>query len=141
LHLLAHSYYLDRQLPAEAANELHAAESIYEGCQAEIHPEMLTPFVINQALAHRDAVRARLWWDRMEAKKPTWLNGDYWMARSALHWVEGRPNDASAAWGKAQEYLSRMPEAGTYAFDREQLAILKRAVATESPVLELVTAS
>jgi len=141
LHLLAHSYYLDQQQPAEAANELNAAESIYEACQAEIHPEMLTPFVINQALAHRDAVRARLWWDRMEAKKPTWLNGDYWMARSALCWVEGHPNDASAAWGKAQEYLSRMPQAGTYAFDREQLAILKRAVATESPVQELVAVS
>jgi hypothetical protein len=77
----------------------------------------------------------------LEAKKPTWLNGDYWMARSALYWIEGHPNDASAAWGKAQEYLSRMPQAGTYAFDREQLAILKRAVATESPVQELVAVS
>jgi hypothetical protein len=91
-------------------------------------------FVMEEALAKRDAARARLWWDRLEAKKPTWFNGDYWMARSALCWVEGNRDEARAAWAKAKEYLDRMPDVGTYAFDRESLALLKTRIEADSSV-------
>jgi hypothetical protein len=134
LHLLAHSYYTDRGQMDRAANQLNEAEKLYDECAVQIPAELLPAFVMEEALAKRDAVRARLWWDRLEAKKPTWFNGDYWMARSALCWVEGNRDEARSACARAQEYLDRMPDVGTYAFDRESLALLKRGIEADSSV-------
>jgi Zn-dependent protease len=139
LHLLARSYYLDIGRPGEADLQLNEAEKIYDECAEQISPNLLPSFVVGESLMRRDAARARLWWDRMEAKRPTWLNGDYWMARSALCVVEGNLDEGWAAWAKAQEYLRSMPEAGTYAFDRELLEVLKRAIETESSTTSRVS--
>jgi saccharopine dehydrogenase-like NADP-dependent oxidoreductase len=59
------------------------------------------------------------------------------MARSALRWAEGDRAEADAAWIKAEEYLGRMPAAGTYAFDRDALAQLRKTLSTESVTEEL----
>ena len=134
LHLLAHSHYTDRGQLDRAGDELREAEKIYDGCAVQVPAKLLPMFVMEEALAKRDAARARLWWDRLEAKKPTWFNGDYWMARSALCWVEGNRDEARAAWAKAKEYLNRMPDVGTYAFDRESLALLKTRIEADSSV-------
>lgn len=134
LYLLAHSHYTDLGQLDRAGDELREAEKIYDGCAVQVPAELLPAFVMEEALAKRDAVRARLWWDRLEAKRPTRFNGDYWMARSALCWAEGNRDEARSAWIRAQEYLDRMPDVGTYAFDRESLALLKRGIEANSSV-------
>jgi len=50
--------------------------------------------------AARRAGTARLWWKRMEAKKPTHFGVDYRLAQSALFWIEGRKEEAREAWNK-----------------------------------------
>jgi len=133
LHLLAHAYYLDHGASREALNEIIRAEALYDNCAAKIPAEFHFSLVIEEAITRRDAAWARHWWDLMEAKKLTQLNGDYWMARSALCWIEGKHDESLAAWGKAHDYLRTMPQTGTYAFDRDCLAILKRTIESELP--------
>lgn len=133
MHLAAHSYYVDRAMDQLAGEEMRAAQALYEQHEQEIAGVLLSSFVIDEAVVRRDAAKARQWWDRMTQKKPPRANGDYWMAESALCWVEGRRDEAQAAWRRAEEWLRRMPEAGTYAFDRDQLAKLKQVIDTASP--------
>lgn len=131
LRLLAHSYYADREQLAQGMEELDEASALYDTCATKIPAGWHTTFVIEEATIRRDRVLARTWWDRMEAKNPTWLNGDYWMAKSALHWIEGDSEAAKAAWSKAAQYLAEMPQTGTYDFDRDVLARL--AAMIQSP--------
>jgi hypothetical protein len=128
LHLLAKSYYIDHDAPGEVHNEMLQALTIYNDCAPSIPAELHYSFILEAALFRRDAAQARLWWDRMEAKKPTCLNGDYWMARSALCWLEGKPDEAHAAWAKAHAYLATMPCTGTYEFDRDILARIEHTI-------------
>jgi hypothetical protein len=58
-------------------------------------------FVHFHAVSNRDAAAAHLWWDRMHAKKIERKNVDYWLAASALAWIEGRLPDAEEAWRQA----------------------------------------
>lgn len=132
LHLLAHSYYLDHGQPRQAANHLHRAEIVYDAAPDKIPGELLSAFVIRAAIDERDPERARLWWNRLTAKKLRWLSADYWMARAALCWVENNSGEAATALAHAQEYLDRMPQTGTYAFDRECLASLTKTLKVES---------
>lgn len=111
--------------------ELAEAERLYERCAAQVPAEFLYIFVMQEAASLRDVERARMWWDRMAAKKPGRVNGDYWMAWAALCWAEGNRVEAASAWQKAEAYLGTMPQTGTYSFDREILAGLKRTMATE----------
>jgi len=130
LRLLAYSFYIDRRQPEMALQELSAAAEIYQGCAAKIPAELHYGLVIGAAMERRDAAQARMWWDRMEAKNPTWLNGDYWLGKSALHWTEGDCEAAKAAWNKAAQYLAEMPQVGTYAYDRDVLARLAAMIQT-----------
>ena len=93
--------------------------------------EWYYPLVSNAALHLHDPKRARLWWDLAQAKKPKVFNGDYWMARSALAWIEGDLDEARSAWAKADEYLRGMPHTGAYEFDRDCLAALKKTIDTD----------
>jgi hypothetical protein len=131
LRLLAHSYYVDSGQPGAASLAIEQAESVYEECAEKLPAEGHYSLVIDAALQRRDAARARLWWDRAEAKKPGLLNGDYWMARSALAWIEGDLDEARSAWAKADEYLRGMPHTGAYEFDRDCLAALKKTIDTD----------
>ena len=133
LHLFAHSYYLDRAQPQEAAREMQAAEAAYDKCAQHVPAELHSSFVVYEAAVRHDAARARLWWERMEAKKPTLLTADYWMAQSSLYWVEGKKEESQAAWNKAEAFLNRMPSVGTYAFDRDRLTELKQVTGTNAP--------
>jgi len=139
LHLLAHSYYVDCGRRSDADDQMREADKVFEKYQSQIRAELLPSFVMNEALVRRDPARARLWWDRMEGKKPKLITADYWMARSALRWSEGDRAEAEAAWVKADEYLGRMPAAGTYVFDRDVLAQLKKTISTESVAEELAS--
>ncbi len=134
LCLLAHSCCVDRGLTEQARLEMREAEKVYDSGDAGIPAALLLGLVVEEAVVARDPARARLWWDRMESKKPKRITADYWMAKSALSWVEGNRAEADAAWTKADEYLRTMPQTGTYAFDRDRLAELGQAIAIEAPV-------
>lgn len=134
LCLFAHSLCLDRGLIEKARIEMKEAERIYDRNSTVIPAELLAPFVVDEALVARDPARARLWWDRMEAKKPRALTADHWMAKCALDWAEGNRAEAETAWAKADEYLRGMPRAGAYEFDRDRLTELKAAIVSEPTV-------
>jgi hypothetical protein len=90
LHLLSYTHFLDRGELAKAAEELErAAALIYHHSVCNVPAELLTVFVFGTAYIWRNAESARAWWTQMEAKKPVRFNVDYWLAASALYWVEG----------------------------------------------------
>ncbi|WP_263367720.1 M50 family metallopeptidase [Edaphobacter bradus] len=128
LRLHASSYYLDRGQITEATQSLAEAEAIYRDSAQNISAELHTAFVFRTAFLRRDAAAARLWWQRMEAKNPTRFNVDYWLARSALCWVEHHLDEAQEAWHKAFALAQQLPKAGAYEYDRYRATLLWRAL-------------
>jgi Peptidase family M50 len=126
LRLFATSYYLDRGDLDQARAWLAEAESMYPEVAAQVSADLLTSFVFDSAFLCRDAVSARQWWGRMEAKKPTHLGFDYWLAQSALFWVENRSDEAREAWTKADKLAQNLPSAGMCQFDRYRCSEMKR---------------
>ncbi|MBV8630190.1 MAG: M50 family metallopeptidase [Silvibacterium sp.] len=141
LHLLAKTYYLDHGATQEALTEILQAASLYDDCSTSIPATLHTSFILGEVLTRCYAAQARLWWDRMEAKKPTRFNGDYWMARCAVCWLERNRDESHAAWAKAHDYLATMPRTGAFEFDREILAALGRTIGVESAVEHLSVSS
>jgi hypothetical protein len=118
LRLFAYTYFFDSGKLREAEEALREAESIYHQSASDIPAELLTVFVFGDAYLRRDAVAAREWWTRMDAKKPTRFNSDYWRAYSALQWAEGNLKEANDAWEKSNALAQQLPQAGEYEFDR-----------------------
>jgi hypothetical protein len=71
---------------------------------------------------------AHNWWTRMEARKPTRFNVDYWKAYSALCWIEGNRSEANEAWEKSNTLAQQLPKAGEYEFDRYCCSKLRQAM-------------
>jgi hypothetical protein len=67
----------------------------------------------------------------MEAKKSTHFGVDYWLAQSALLWIEGRKDDARKAWEKGDLLAQQLPAAGDYEFDRYRCALLHDCIEKE----------
>ncbi len=135
LHLLlcACQYYEDcGQLP-EASAALAAAQTIYDENVIDLPGPLHTVFVIGSVWLNRDAAAARVWWDRMEAKKDNRKNVDFWLAKAALLWIEGDQADAEDAWQEANLDAQRLPQFGAYEFDRFRCASL-REMLNETPV-------
>ena len=128
LRLYAYIHFLDEGMDVEAGQALMDAESIYHKSAADIPAELHTEFVFGNAYVRRDAAAAREWWTRMEAKKPTRFNEDYWRASSALHWIEGNLREANEAWEKCKVLAQELPEAGAYEFDRYCCLLLRRVL-------------
>ncbi len=128
VRLYAYTYFLDQGRMSEAAEALRGAESIYEESASDIPAELHTVFVFGSAYVRRDAVAAREWWTRMQARKPACFNADYWMANSALHWIEGKLKEANEAWEKSNNLAQRLPIAGAYEFDRYCCSLLRTAL-------------
>ncbi len=128
LRLLGSLYYLDCERVSEAIQSVAEAEKLYQESASEIPAELHTDFVFSKAFLQRDAVGARLWWDRMEAKKPTRFNSDYWGARSALLWSENHLEEAGEAWQKGYALAQQLPRAGAYEFDRHRFALLREVL-------------
>jgi hypothetical protein len=135
LRLFAYLYFLDQGKTLEAGEALTEAEAIYHRCASDIPAEFHTDFVFGNAYVRRDAASAREWWDRLEAKKPTRFNEDYWRAYSALHWIEGHLKEANEAWQKCNVLAEQLPKAGAYDFDRYCCSLLRKAL-DESSVAE-----
>jgi len=120
----------------EACAAMAAAEAIYDSCGVELSAPLHTVFVLNHACNHHDAAAARLWWERMKTKKIEHQNSGYWLARTALLWVEGRLAEAEEAWQKANAKVKKLPEFGGYALDRARCAQLRQALDQASGVVE-----
>ena len=135
LHVFRCQYYLDRGMLPEAAEAITAAENIHHRESLDIPAELHTSFVFDAAYVKRNPVSAREWWERMEAKKPTRLNADYWLAHSALHWIEGDLDVANGSWLKGNAIAQQLPQAGGYDFDRYCFFLLRQAI-DKSAVLE-----
>lgn len=133
LRLLAYNYYFDRDQTVEAAESVREAGLIYRDCASEIPGELLMTFVFCNAFICRDASAARQWWSHLQARKPVRFNVDYWLAASALYWIEGDLRSAAEAWEKANALAQRLPKAGSYDFDRDCCSLLRRAI-DEVPV-------
>lgn len=128
LRLHASSYYLDRGQVSEAAHAFAQAELICRDSVPNLPLELHAPFVFRKAYLQHDAAGARQWWDRMEAKRPTRFMVDYWLAGAALHWIEGRLDEARSAWNKANALARQLPSAGAYEFDRYRCDLMKKAI-------------
>ncbi|MFY9746329.1 MAG: M50 family metallopeptidase [Acidobacteriaceae bacterium] len=125
LRLLAAAYYLDRGCIADATQALADAEAIYLESAPDIPAELHTPFIFGKAYLQHDADGARLWWERMEARKPL-RNADYWIARSAFLWSQHRLDEAREAWEKGNALAQRLPNVGAYETDRDCFALLHK---------------
>jgi hypothetical protein len=132
LRLFASYYFLDRDMIPETCGALAEAESVYLESASDISAELHTDFVFGNALLRRDAAKALQWWERMEGKKPTHFGVDYWLAQSALRWIESRPLEAYEAWNKGNILAQQLPAAGIYEFDRYRCSLL-RQVLDEAP--------
>jgi hypothetical protein len=128
LHLLAYSHFFDKGDFATAGEELEQAALIYSKSASNIPGELLTVFVFGTAYIWRNPESTRAWWKRMEAKKPVRVNVDYWLAASALHWMEGAILDARASLEKANSLALQLPQAGAYDFQRHSCTLLRHAL-------------
>lgn len=137
LRLLASSYYLDRGCLAEAGQALQEAEAIFQRSATDIPAELCTAFIFGKAYVQRDGAGTRLWWDRMEAKKPQRHDADYWLARSAFCWSEQRLEEAWESWEKGNALVTTLPRVGVYESDREHFALLRRELESAGAVAAL----
>ncbi len=128
LRIFEGDYHLDRGEQTEAVQAFQRACAIYVQSATDISVELYSVFVFDWAFLLRDAAAARQWWERMEAKKPTRFNVDYWRAKSALAWIEGDRKNANDAWEKSNLAAQKLPHAGAYEFDRYLCALLRRAI-------------
>jgi len=133
LRLLAHSHFLDKGDLSRAGEKLEQAALIYNQSASNVPGELLTVFVVGTAYIWRNADSTRAWWAHLEAKKPVRFNADYWLAASALQWVEGNLTDANESWEKANSLAQKLPPAGAYEFQRYCCSILRHAL-NEIPV-------
>jgi hypothetical protein len=133
LRLYAYMYFFDQGNLAEAGRSLKDAECIYHSSASDLPAELCTEFVFANAYVLRDPIAAREWWTRMEGKKPTGRNEDYWKASSALHWIEGDLKSANEDWEKCNTLVQQLPRTGAYEFDRH-CSLLLRKVIDEAPV-------
>ena len=128
LRMFASYYFFDCGKIPEARQAFSEAESVYHESASDIPAELHTDFVFGAAFLQRDADGARQWWERMEAKKPTHFGVDYWLAQSALHWIEGHREEAHEAWSKGNTMAQQRPAAGVYEFDRYRYTLLRQAL-------------
>lgn len=125
LRMYACWFFFDSGQFPNALRALEEAESVYAQGAPGLSPELHSELVFANALLKRDAVAARLWWERMQREEAPRLTADYWKARSALLWIENRVEPARAAWDRGNERAQELPHAGAYEFTRHCFAHLR----------------
>src|ERR1035437_2764993 len=125
LHLCAAKSFEDLGQFGEARASLAEAEAVYSD-SIDLPVSTHTIFVFQHACLNCDATAARLWWNRMIEKKPERLDVDYWLARTALLWIEGRIHEAEQAWQNAAAEAQALPSFGAYDLDRARCALLRQ---------------
>lgn len=126
LRLFKYNHYMDCGRLQEAGRAIKEAEAIYDKPGIKLPAPLHTVFVFANAYVLRDASAARAWWQRMEALKPTRFNVDYWLASSALQWIEGNLAQANEDWAKCNDKALKLPATGAYEFDRYLCSLLRR---------------
>lgn len=124
LRLYAYTYYLDREELCAAERTLGEAEAICRQLASGAPHELLSALVFGAGYVRRDPVAAREWWNRIDADSRARPDTSYWIARSALLWVEGDPRSARAAWQRANVLAEKLPRAGAYEFERHCCSML-----------------
>ena len=124
-YLCAAMSFEDAGRVPEARAALASAEAIYNNFPINLPVPLHTVFIIDHACLNRDPAAARLWWDRMKAKKPEPPTIDYWLARTALLWIEGNLSEAEQAWHQADARAQNLPHFGAYEFDRYRSTLLR----------------
>lgn len=127
LRLLAYWHFLDQEKIMEAGEALTQAAQIYNQSASNISAELLSHFVFGAAYLWRKAEVTGIWWKRFENAKPRRFDAEYWLAASALHWVNGNLDDAQKALSKADLLAQKLPSAGAYEFDRYCCSLLRHA--------------
>ncbi|MGA2217711.1 MAG: M50 family metallopeptidase [Terracidiphilus sp.] len=128
LRLFKYSHFMDCGRLQEAGQAIKEAEAIYDKPGTKLPAPLHTVFVFANAYVLRDASAARAWWQRMTALKPTRFNVDYWLASSALQWIEGNLAQANEDWAKCNDKALKLPAAGAYEFDRYLCSLLHRVM-------------
>jgi hypothetical protein len=119
---------MERSCISFSPEALEEASAIYENSASDVLPELHTDLIFGAAFVQHDAVAARRWWDRMETKKPTRFNIDYWRAKTALDWIEGDVKGANEDWAKCDAAAQKLPNTGAYEFDRYLCSLLRAAM-------------
>jgi len=125
LRLFATSHYLDQNQLPEARAQFAEAVAICSDSGINIPPELLTTFVFNSVFLERDAAASRRYWDLYESKSPAYFGVDYWLSRSALHFIENHPLEARDAWNVGAALARELPTAGAYEFDRDRYRLMR----------------
>lgn len=124
-HICAAAIFSDRGRVDEESKELEKAEAYYDNFAIDLPALLHTPFIRHYATHHRDAARARLWWNRMSRKKVDPHKIDTLLAAGSLAWIEGRANDAETIWQQADAVARALPQFGVYESDRDGVAALR----------------
>jgi len=109
----------------EARASFADATRLYQETRLNIPTDLLTSFVFNSVYLDRDAASARRFWNLYESKSPTHFGVDYWLSRSALHWIENHPLEARDAFATGSALADQLPHAGAYDFDRDRYRGMK----------------
>jgi hypothetical protein len=133
LRLFAASHYLDCGEMERARIFFLEAEKLYRDSNLNLAGELLTTFVFDSVVLCHDAAGARAWWDLMESKSPSHFGVDYWLSRSALHWIENQPMESLDAWQNGNALVTNLPDAGAYNFDKDRYALLRGLLNTAPP--------
>lgn len=128
LRLFKYLHHVDSGRIHEGIAAAADAEALYPELAKTLDADLHTDFIFVNALFRRDLEAARLWWQRMEAKGITRFKVDYWKARTALLWLEGRAVEAEEAWEKGYAMTRHLPSAGAYEFDRWCFQKLREAL-------------
>jgi hypothetical protein len=128
LRLAAYDYFCDCGEVGEARQALMDAERCCGLSWPLIPASCVQTLVFGNALLCRDAVSARQWWERLAAVKPEKTDSGYWLAKSALHWIESQREEAAHAWKIGYALAVRRPSSGGNEFGRDRFVELRRAI-------------
>lgn len=133
LRLFATSYFLDHGQIPEARAQFAEVASLAQEPSFQIQSDLFPSFVFNAVFLNRDAEAARRYWNIFEAKTPTHFGVDYWLGRSALHFIENHPLEARDAWNVGAALARELPTAGAYEFDRDRYRLMRDLLKAVSP--------
>jgi Zn-dependent protease len=128
MHLSAYSFYLDCERLAEADLALAKAERFCQQSPSDLPENWYCVFVFAVGFLRRDAVGARLWWERMKAAPSFQFADSLWASRCALLLSENRFDEAAEAWQKADSWSRQLPAAGASESMRHAVAQLGQAL-------------
>ena len=128
VRLCAYSFYVDSGRTDEAIAAVAKAEAICREQSIEAPVEWCAAFVLANGLLRHDRAAARMWWDRMEARKGFHFSENLWAARGALAVSEGRFDEAADALAKAETRARALPATGAGDPERGSARLLRLAL-------------